>query len=90
MALGCEMDDTGHMLLLHEGIDGIKIADVRTHKAVVGFILNIFEVREIARVGQLIHIDDAVLGVLVHEETYHMTSDKSGSAGDDDRFHYNE
>ena len=84
MTFGCQMDNAGNMFFLHESIDSVEVADIRTHKAIVGFVLNVLEVGKITCIGKLIHIDDAVLGVLVHEETYHMTSDKSGAAGDDD------
>ena len=87
MALGCQMNNACDMLLLHEGIDGIEVADIRAHKAVVGFVLYILEVSQIAGISELIHIDNAVVGVLVHEQTNNVTSDESGSAGDDNGVH---
>ena len=89
MALCRQMDDAGDVLLLHEGVDGVKIADVCAYKTVVGLVLDVLEVSEVACVGQFVHIDDPVVRVFVDEEPYDMASDKSGSAGDDDGLHYN-
>ena len=90
MALRRQMDDAGDMLLLHEGIDRIEITDVRTYEAVIRLVLDVLEVGKVAGIRQFVHIDNAVLGVLVHEQPYYMASDKSGSAGDDYALHYNE
>ena len=87
VALCRQMDDAGDVLLLHEGVDGIKIADVCAHKPIVRLVLDVLEVREVACVGQFVHVDDPVVRVFVDEEPYYMASDKSGSAGDDDGLH---
>ena len=89
MALCGQMDHTRHLLFFHERKDSVEIAYVCLHKPVVGFILDVLEVRQVTGIGQLIHIDDLVVRVFVDEQTHHMTSDKAGAAGDDDRFHYN-
>ena len=87
MTLGCEVNDTRHVLLLHEGIHGVKIADVGFHKAIVGFILNILEVSQVARISQFVHIDNAILRVLVDEQSYYVAANKACATCDDNRFH---
>ena len=67
MALGSKVDNARNMLFLHQGIDSVEIADVGFHKAVVRLVLNVFEVRQVTCVSQLIHIDDSVLRIFVHK-----------------------
>ena len=87
MALGSQMNNAGDVLLLHESIDCIEVANIRAHKAVVGLVLYILEVSQIAGISELINIDNAIVGVLVYKQTYNVTSDESGSAGDNDGVH---
>ena len=72
MALGSKVDDAIHLLVLHQAIDSVKIAYIG------------FEVRQVARVGQFIYIDNPILGVLIDEQSHDMTAYKTRSAGDDD------
>ena len=89
MALCSQMDNARHMFFLHQRVNRVEIADICTHETVVRFVLDIFEVRQVTCVCQLVHIDDTIVRVLVYKQTNHMTSDKSGSAGDDDTFTHN-
>jgi hypothetical protein len=82
-----EVYDPCDVLFVHERKDGVEIAYVRSDETVVGTVLYVLEVREIARISQFVHIDDAVLRVLGDKEPYYVASDKSGSAGDDDTLH---
>ena len=88
VALCCEVDDAVDLLVLHQFVEGIEVADVHLHELVVGLVLNVFQVREVACVGQLVEVDDLVLGVLVDEEAYYVTADETGSTSYDDvEFH---
>ena len=87
MALGCEVNDTSHLFLLHERIHCVKIADVGFYEAIVGFILNILEVSQVARISQFVHIDNAILRVLVDEQSYYVAANKACATCDDNRFH---
>ncbi len=87
VALGGEVYHAGHMFFLHEGVDGVEVADVGAHKTVVRFLFNIFQVGEVAGVGQFIDIDDAVLWVFVDKESNHMAADKPGPARNNNRLH---
>ena len=83
MALGCQMDYAIDLLILHELVEGIKVADVHPDELVVWLVLNVLEVSQIAGIGQLVKIDNLVLGIFVDEQAYHMTSDESCTAGND-------
>ena len=77
VALSGEVDDAVDLLVLHQLVERIKVADVHPDKLVVGLVLNVFEVGEIARIRQLIEVDDVVLGVLVHKQAHYVASNKA-------------
>ena len=54
MALGSQMDDAVHLLLLHQFIKGFKDADVHLYKLVVGLILNVFKIGEVSCVCEFV------------------------------------
>ena len=87
MAFCRQVDDAVDLLVLHELVERVEVADVHLHELVVRLALDVLEVREVARVGQLVEIDNVVLGVLVHEQANDMASDKARAAGDDDILH---
>ena len=88
MAFSSEVDDAIDLLVLHELVERIEVADVHLHELVVRLALDVLEVREVARVSQLVEVDNFVLGVLVHEKANHVASDKACTAGDNNRtFH---
>ena len=80
------MDNAVHVLLLHEFEHALKVADVHLHETVVGLVLDVLEVLQVARIGELVQVDDPVLGVLVHEQAHDVTADEAGAAGDDKGF----
>ena len=84
---GCEVDDAIDFLVLHQLIERLEVADVHFHELVVGLRLDVFEVRQIACVGQFVEVDDVVLGILVHEKAHHVASNEACAAGNDNRFH---
>ena len=67
MALGGQMDDAVHLFLLHQLVHTVEVADVHLHKLIVGLILHVFQVGQIARIGELIEVDDMIFRVLVHK-----------------------
>ena len=89
MGLRRQMDHPVDMLLLHEGQYALEIADIHLDETVVGPVLDILEVREIARVSELVQVDDPVVRILVHEQPHDMAADEAGAAGNEDgsRFH---
>ena len=59
MALRREMHHTVDVVLREYPGDGLLVADVRLHEAVVRIALQALQVLQIARVGQKVHVDDA-------------------------------
>ena len=84
VALGGEVDDAVDLLVLHQLQHPFEIADVHLHEAVVRPVLDVFQVREIPRVGELVEVDDPVIGIFVDEQPDYMAADEPGAAGDDD------
>ena len=67
--------------------DERKVADICLDEGVVRLVLNIFEVGQVACIGQGIQIDDVVLRIFIHEETNNMGTDEAGTAGNEDVHH---
>ena len=87
MALCSEMDDTVNLLVLHQLIESVEVADVHLDKLIIGFVLDVLEVGKITCIRQLVEVDDAIVGILVHEEANDMRANKSGTASDNDILH---
>ncbi len=79
MALGSKVDDAVYMLVLHQLVESLEVADVHLHELVVRTVLNILQVCQVAGVGQLVEIDDVILRVLVHEQAHHMAPYEAGA-----------
>ena len=84
MAFGRQVDDAVHFLLLHQFEHAFEVADVHLHELVVGLVLNVLEIGQIARISELIQVDDLVLRVLVHKQTDYVRANEAGPAGDDE------
>ena len=82
MTFGCQVDDAVNLFVLHQLIEGIKVADIHLYKLVIELVLNVFEVGKVSGVGQLIQIDDFILRVLVYKKSNHVATDKSGTTCD--------
>ena len=80
MALGSEMDDTVNLLVLHQLIESIEVADVHLDKLIIGLVLDVLEVGEVTSVCKFVQVDDVILRVFVHEEANDMRANKSGTA----------
>ena len=91
MAFGREVDDPVDAVLLKQLTHRFEVADVAPDKSIVGPLLDIPQVGQIARIGQLVEVDDPVIGVFVHEKADYVRADKARAARDQDsafRFHY--
>ena len=84
MALGSEMNDTVNLLVLHQLIESIEVADVHLDKLILWLVLDVLEIGKITCIRQLVEVDDFVLWILVHEEANDMRANKSGTASDND------
>ena len=88
MAFSSQMDNAVNVIFLHEVEHPVKVTDISFDECVVRHILHIGKILEITGIGQLIHIDDMVIGILVHKKSYHMATDETGATGyDDSAFH---
>ena len=89
VGFGCKVYDAIHLLLLHQLIYGLEITDIHTDESVVGSVFDVTQIGKIAGVGELIYIDDAVVGVFVDKESDYVAAYEAGSAGDEDgSFHF--
>ena len=59
----------GAMIVVHQLEHQLEVADVALHKGVVGLVLDVLEVGQIACISQLVEVDDVILGIFVHEQT---------------------
>ena len=83
VALCCQVDDAVYLFFLHQAVESLEVADVHLHELVVRTVLDVLQVCQIARIRQLVQVDDAILRILVHEQANHMAADETGTAGDD-------
>ncbi len=84
MALGGEVDDAVDVLFLHQLVDAIEITDVHLDELIVGLVLDVLEVGEVAGIGQLVEVDDLVFRVFVDEKSNDMAADEACATSDDD------
>ena len=72
MALGSEMDDAIHLVVLHQLQHLVEIADIALNESIVRLVLNVFEVSQVTCVSQLVEVDDVILRIFVHEKSYYV------------------
>lgn len=87
VTLGRKVDDAINLLVLHQLVEGIEVADVHLDELVVRLVLDVLEVSEVAGISQLVEVDDVVLGVFVHEEAHYVRANETGTTGDNYIFH---
>ena len=87
MAFGGQMNDAVYRILPHDFAHALVIANICPHECIIWFVLDIPQIIEVSRIGQLVEIDDAAIGILVHEQPHHMAADEPGSAGNQNIFH---
>ena len=60
MALGSEMDDAIHLVVLHQFQHQVEITDITLNKSIVRLVLDVLEVSQVTSVCQLIKVDDVI------------------------------
>ena len=85
MALCGEVHYDIGMLLLKQRINRLAIADIRLHKAEIGILHHRLQRGKIARISQFIQANDSIIGIFLEHMEDKVTSDKSGTAGYNDR-----
>lgn len=81
MTLGSKVNHAVHPLA-EQRLDSPRITDVAPVKPVVGVGLDFRQVLEIPRVGQLVKIDDRVVGMRAQNKPNEIGTNESGTAGD--------
>ena len=76
------MYDTIYLLVLHQLVECIEIADIHLHELIVGLILSFLESTQIARRGYLIQIDNLIIRILIYEKSNYVATDKTRATGD--------
>ena len=82
MALGRQMNDAIDLLILHQLIECLEVADVHPYEPIVRLILDILQVSQVASIGQLIQIEDVILRIFIDEQAYNMTANEACSTSD--------
>ena len=75
-------------ILREAGFHGGSVPNVHLAELVIGGILDIHQIFQIARVGQGVQIDNARIRVVAHKAAHHMRSNEAGPAGDEDGSHF--
>ena len=82
MALRRKMNDPVNVILLKDPADGGGITDIRPDKRVVAASLYALQILQIARIGQLVHIDNPnLVPILPKHVMYIVRTNKTGPAG---------
>lgn len=84
MALGSQVNDTVDLILHHESLHQVEVANVAFHKCVVEAVFNIVQVGKVAGIGEFVEVDNAILWIFVDKESHHMRPYKAGPTGNDD------
>ena len=87
MALGSKVDDVVEIVLCKQALHQLLVADIALHEHMAGVALHVLQVFQIARVGQLIQIDQQDLRVFFEHIVHKVGTDKTGTAGDQIGFH---
>ena len=82
MALGGEMDDAVDAVLADDAAHLVEVGDVGLHEGIVGLVLDVLEVGEVAGVCEFVEIDYAVVGIFVDEQAHDVRAYEAGAAGD--------
>ena len=83
MTFRCQVNDPFRLVFVKQRIHGCCINDIHTLKHIIWGTFDIAQVLKVPGIGQHVHIDDAVLAVLVYKQANDVRANKSGTAGDE-------
>jgi hypothetical protein len=63
-------------------LDEFFVGDIALDEAIVGQRLHIMQVLEVAGIGERVHVDDRIVGILRGEKPDDMGPDESSPSGD--------
>ena len=82
MALRRKVNHPVDFVFLENFGDGFLVADIRFDKGIILPLLHLFQIFQIPRIGQCVHVDDADLVVILFKHVMNIVgTDKSGSPG---------
>ena len=87
VAFCSQVNDAVDLFILHELVESVEVADVHLHELVVRLALDILQVREVARIGQLVEVDNLVFRILIDKEAHYVAANEACAAGNDDILH---
>ena len=87
MAFCGEVDYAVDLILPDDASHLVEVCYVGLDEGIVGSVLDVTEVGEVAGIGQLVEVDDTVVGIFVYEEADYMGADESGAACYEDVLH---
>ena len=85
MAFGGEVHDRIDLFFAQQTKHHLAIEDIALDEPVVGRIGDCPQAFRVARIGQLVEVDDPL--AFTDKQANHCRADKAGSAGDEDGFH---
>ncbi|KAF5031337.1 hypothetical protein DSECCO2_628790 [anaerobic digester metagenome] len=72
VTFGRQVDDAVDPVLFKHAPHLVGVADIGFDEPVVGLLLNIVQVGQVAGVGELVEVHDAVVGIAGHHQPHHM------------------
>src|SRR5580692_6026191 len=87
MALGGEIDDRIDGILRDHRFDELGIADVAALEPITRIAFDVGGILEVSRVGQLVDVEDRLLGVAGQLVADEIRADKSAATGDNQPLH---
>jgi hypothetical protein len=81
MRLGRQVHNNLKIHLMHQLRNRVCIQYVNALKPVIGCFFNIPHILKVPGVGQLIYVENKVVGVAVHQEPNYMRPNESGTSG---------
>ena len=71
-----------NVVLVKQALDRLFVTDIRLNKDIIRVAFHALQVFQIAGIGQLVHVDDLNVAVLVQHIDHEVRADKAGAAGD--------
>ena len=84
VALGRQVHDGVDLVRADDVIDQLTVADVALHEDVVRVVLELLEVLEVPRVGQLVVVDDLPRRAVLPQPLHEVAADEAAPAGHHD------
>ena len=83
VAFGGKVYNAVDMVMSEDCSNGVEVANISSHKGIVGRMLYVGKIGKVAGIGELVEVDNVIFGVLVYEKPHDMRADKPGTAGDE-------